>query len=215
MGIEALVREEGLKNRGAGVFPLLRMGNMSGMSEITSPPSPMESKPAGTAGVVLYHAPEPTPPSPEVMAAQSRFAVRVWSAFVFVICAGMLGVGFYLTPNNKLGMETHRQLGLPPCGFYFTTGLPCPTCGCTTAVSNLAHGNVLTSLATQPFGFAVGLLGLILVPLTAMGMVTGRWVGPSMFYLSWYWRVWVYGGLGLMAVAWGYKIVMVKSGHPL
>ncbi len=74
---------------------------------------------------------------------------------------------------------------------------------------------MLTSLATQPFGFAVGVLALLLVPLTAMGMVTGRWIGPSMFYLSWYWRVWVYGGLGLMAVAWGYKIVMVKSGHPL
>jgi hypothetical protein len=164
--------------------------------------------------VQLPLAPGPKPVAPEKAAAELRFAVRVWSGFVFVICAGMLGVGLYLTPNAK-GVETHRQLGLPPCGFMLTTGLPCPTCGCTTAVSHLAHGEFMASFLTQPFGFAVGLLALLLIPLTAVGMVTGRWMGPSMFMLSWYWRVWVFGGLGLMAVAWGYKIAMVKSALPI
>jgi hypothetical protein len=126
----------------------------------------------------------------------------------------MLTVGLKLQPDPR-GLETHRQLRLPPCGFLMTTGLPCPTCGCTTAVSNFAHGRWLTSFTTQPFGFVVGLLALALLPFTLMGMLTGRWFGPSMFFLQWYWRVWVYGGIAILALAWIYKIYMVKHGPPI
>ena len=162
-----------------------------------------------------------TPPSPEAIAEglrlapaespakKSAFSVRVWSAFIFGICAGMLSVGFALTPNNK-GVGTHHQLGLPPCGFLTATGIPCPTCGCTTAVSNFAHGRLISSFTTQPFGFLVGLLAACVVPLSLIGMATGRWLGPTPFWLSWHWRWWVYGGLMYLLVAWIFKIVSYR-----
>jgi hypothetical protein len=146
--------------------------------------------------------------------AEIRFKTRVWCTFTFVMCVGMLAVGLWLTPSEQ-GVETHRQLGLPPCGFYFATGLPCPTCGCTTSVSHFAHGHLLASFLTQPFGFLVALVATLLTPLSVFGMATGRWIGPSVFWLSWHWRTWVYGGLAYLVLAWGYKAIMVKMGYPI
>ena len=37
-----------------------------------------------------------------------------------------------LSPSNA-GHGTHRQLGLPACGWQTNMGLPCPTCGMTTS----------------------------------------------------------------------------------
>ncbi len=144
----------------------------------------------------------PTPP----------FVVRIWCAFTCIVCFGMLGVGLYLTPDPS-GTGTHQQLGLPPCGFYRFTGYPCPTCGCTTSVSHFAHGQWIASFVTQPFGFVVGLASLVAGCLCAIGLVTGKWVGPAIFTLEWYWRVWVYGGIGVLVGAWVYKIMMVRLVH--
>ncbi len=126
----------------------------------------------------------------------------------------MMGLAhFYLTPDPR-GVETHRQLGLPPCGFYRMTGIPCMTCGCTTiTVTHVAHGQFLQAIITQPFGAAVGFLALILLALAPIGLVTGRWVGPSTFTMGFYWQKILYGTLGLLGAAWGYKIVMVLNTH--
>ncbi|MEI8196089.1 MAG: DUF2752 domain-containing protein, partial [Phycisphaerae bacterium] len=85
----------------------------------------------------------------------TRVAVRLWSLLIFGIGGSMLGLGAWMTPSSH-GLGTHAEnLHLPPCGFYFTTGVPCPTCGCTTAVCWFAHGHVLQSLYVQPFGALV------------------------------------------------------------
>jgi hypothetical protein len=139
--------------------------------------------------------------------AQNRLEVRVWCAFVFLICAAMYGLALYLTPTEGL----HEKFGMPKCGMLETTGIPCPTCGCTTAVTFFAHGHPISSFLTQPFGFAVALVGLILLPLTFWGMVTGRWKGPSMWFLSWHWQYWTYGGAALLLLAWVYHIIAVKN----
>ena len=139
-----------------------------------------------------------------------RFAVRMWCSFTLATSAAMLGVGLLLTPSPD-GAGTHQQLGLPPCGFYHATGIPCPTCGCTTAVSYFAHGHLLLSLLTQPFGFAVALLAAVLLPLAIVGIVTGTWKGPSMYWLSWHWRTWVFGGMGVLILGWIYKIMIVRA----
>lgn len=65
------------------------------------------------------------------------------------------------TPDPR-GYDTHIQLGLPPCGWPRTYGIPCPTCGVTTAACLLVHGRILAALATQPFGALLALAGLAL-----------------------------------------------------
>jgi hypothetical protein len=186
------------------------------MSDIPSPVDSASLKPVASVAIggdrlSLECEPEPSQATAPV---RPQLPTRIWCAFVFAITTGMLGIGLLLTPDPS-GLETHRQLHLPPCGFYLTSGLPCPTCGCTTAVSYFAHGRFVASFLTQPFGFAAALLALLVWPLATAGLLTGRWLGPSMFTLSWYWRVWLYGGLGLLAAAWVYKIILVRSGHPL
>ena len=79
-------------------------------------------------------------------------ARRVW-AVAAVGCAIVLGIAVYLKPNPA-GLGTHRGLSehLPPCGFVVTTGLPCPTCGMTTAFSNTVRGRLIAAVLAQPAG---------------------------------------------------------------
>lgn len=162
-----------------------------------------------TQPLVLPLAPQPVPLSPEQQARNQRFATRIWCGFMTAASAAMLGLArFYLTPSPT-GFETHTQLGLPPCGFFRITRIPCPTCGCTTAVTHVAHGNFLQAIVTQPFGAAVGFLALILLALGPIGIITGKWLGPEPFKLSFFWQRIVFGALGLLIGAWGYNIVMV------
>ena len=167
----------------------------------------MSDLPVPSSPPVLAEAPAQAELDPIVLATQQRLAVRIWCTFIFVLCVSMLGMGLYLTPSAD-GVGTHQQLNLPPCGWLSTLGFPCPTCGCTTAVSYLSHGHLIRSFLTQPFGFTVGLLGAVLVPLTLVGMATGKWIGPSMFWLGWHWRYWVFGTLAVLILAWGYKIII-------
>jgi hypothetical protein len=143
--------------------------------------------------------------------AEARLETRIWCSFIFAICASMLAFALYLKPDPlHTGTGTHQQLGFPPCGFLQSTGFPCPTCGCTTAVTWFAHASPLKSFLTQPFGFAVAFLATLLVPLSFWGLATGRWVGPSTFVLAWHWRYWTYGSILILLTAWVYKIAIIK-----
>ena len=102
---------------------------------------------------------------------------------------------------------------MPPCGMYAMTGIPCPTCGCTTAVSYIAHGNLAMAFYTQPFGAIVGLLAILIGTLSLVGLVSGRWIGPSMFTLNWYWRSIFTASAVVLGAAWIYKILMIKLGY--
>jgi hypothetical protein len=128
---------------------------------------------------------------------------RVGQAAVLLAAVGVVALGLVLDPSPT-GAGTHCQLGLPPCGMLETTGLPCPTCGVTTAFSLAAHGRFAESLVTQPFGLAMFLLvaggGL---GLTA-ALATGRSVLPLL-------TPWTLGTLGvalmlLLLGSWTYKL---------
>jgi hypothetical protein len=74
-------------------------------------------------------------------------------------------------------METHRQLGLPPCTFYWVTGLPCPSCGMTTSFSHLAHGSISDSLRANPAGTLLAVGALTAIPWCLASAVWGRRFG--------------------------------------
>jgi hypothetical protein len=66
----------------------------------------------------------------------------------------MVAVGLYLTPDPA-GHGTHQQLGLPPCTIYYLTGRPCPSCGLTTSVSAILHGQFGLAWRANPTGFLI------------------------------------------------------------
>lgn len=88
---------------------------------------------------------------------------------VLAACLALLGVGAALTPNTA-GMGTHTQMGLPPCAFEQYVGLPCSTCGMTTAVSLATHGRLGAAFATQPAGALLALSAAMLTWLSGYAL---------------------------------------------
>jgi hypothetical protein len=92
------------------------------------------------------------------------------------VAAGALGiliVACLLTPASE-GYGTHLALGLPPCGFRVWTGLPCPTCGLTTAFALLARGRIVAALHAHPLGLPLFLADVALLTVALRGAALGR-----------------------------------------
>ncbi|MFN7020064.1 MAG: DUF2752 domain-containing protein [Phycisphaerales bacterium] len=151
------------------------------------------------------HFPDP----PLVSPVRATVGERFIAAVVAVFCLSLLIVAANLRPDPR-GVETHTQLGLWPCGWYLASGVPCPTCGMTTAVAAAANGSYFTSLRTQPFGFIM-----------ALAAAVSFWAG---MHVAWFGsRLWTVAGrlfaprlawaLAVMLLgAWVYKIAVMKSG---
>jgi len=71
-------------------------------------------------------------------------------------------------------METHRQLGLPPCTFKELTKLPCPSCGMTTSFALLIRGDVGNSLRANAVGTLLAAFCLTMIPWGLATVVRGR-----------------------------------------
>jgi hypothetical protein len=80
----------------------------------------------------------------------------------------------YVNGGTARTMETHRQLGLPPCTFYALTGLPCPSCGMTTSFSLLMHGDVVHSVRANAVGTLLAVFCLALIPWCLASAALGR-----------------------------------------
>lgn len=74
---------------------------------------------------------------------------------------------------DPAGHGTHTQLGLPPCGFLETTGLPCPGCGLTTCFSHMVRLEIVGAAAANPFGVALFLVTFFTIPIAGWGMIRG------------------------------------------
>ena len=108
-------------------------------------------------------------------------------------------------PSAK-GYDTHVQLGMEPCGWPRTLGIPCPTCGCTTAACHLVHGNVLEAFVAQPFGALLALFGLLAGLHAVFGLATRRSFADLLVRLP-FWSI-TFGALVLMLLAWLYKYLV-------
>src|SRR5579875_1177951 len=82
--------------------------------------------------------------------------------------SAVFAVACWLDPYDDDGsprtLATHQQLGLPPCTFYFVTGLPCPACGMTTSFALLMHGDLRNSLRANAVGTLLAGFCLLLIP---------------------------------------------------
>jgi hypothetical protein len=116
----------------------------------------------------------------------------------------------YDTSGRPLQMETHRQLGLPPCTFYAVTGFPCPSCGMTTSFALLMHGDLWNSLRANAAGTVLALFCLALIPWSLISAARGktyfvRSVEPTLTWI-------VLAFLTLLLVRWGIVMLAVWAG---
>ena len=106
-----------------------------------------------------------------------------WSSRVAWSALSLLGavvlIAARLLPPSASGLGTHLALGLPPCSFLVWSGLPCPTCGLTTAFSYAARFELAHSLRAHPLGLPLFTLVLLLVAYALRALVRGTAVGHA------------------------------------
>lgn len=139
----------------------------------------------------------PVQQGPRAVWLDRTIATVVFAAAV-VCTAALLSV----QPDAK-GYDTHTQLGMTPCGWPREYGMPCPTCGATTAAALLVHGRPFAAVATQPFGAAIAAAGL------AFGLLAGYCLVRGRSFLDVYMQLprtaLLFGFTVLLFAAWLYK----------
>jgi hypothetical protein len=125
-----------------------------------------------------------------------------------VIASAVIGLFGGLWLLQRTGFDFGVLFG--PCGMKQRTGLPCPTCGMTTAVLAFARGEVLTAFYVQPAG---ALLCTLLVGAAFFASLTAL-LGV---YFTFFDRVfaelkvkWVVAGL-LVILAAGWAVTLARA----
>ncbi|HMN95511.1 MAG TPA: DUF2752 domain-containing protein [Phycisphaerales bacterium] len=138
---------------------------------------------------------------------------RSVAAVVAAASGALLGIAAWLTPSPE-GIGTHRQLGVPECGWITGMGLPCPTCGMTTAFAHAADGDLLESFRCQPAGAVLAVVTAMVLLSSLLVAVTGRSIAPLLRLggrpLTTTPAFWTSVG-SLILFAWGWKIAMVRG----
>jgi hypothetical protein len=136
-----------------------------------------------------------------------RLVRRALALAALVAALALLAVADRLSPDAS-GMGTHRQLGLPACGWVDGFGLPCATCGMTTAFAAAADGDLAAAFRAQPFGALLALATGVTAVVSAFVLLTGSAVGGLVFRFL---TPRTAAVLGVLAVlAWIYKIAAVR-----
>jgi len=90
----------------------------------------------------------------------------------------VFGIAFWLNPYDEAGaarsMETHRQMGLPPCTFKVMTSWPCPSCGMTTSFALLVRGDLWSSLRANAVGTILAFICLAYIPWSLVSVFRER-----------------------------------------
>ena len=126
-----------------------------------------------------------------------------------MFCASIFVVGLALNIEPDAdGVGTHKQLGLPSCA-WMSYGVPCPSCGMTTAVSYSVRGLFLKGLKAQPagvfFGLSIGVIGILglWILLTGTSLVG---ILPYIFSSFIGWSL-----VTIVILSWLYKIVIIRG----
>ena len=81
-------------------------------------------------------------------------------------------IPFLLTPS-AIGIGTHQQIIPVPCLFRMFIRIPCPSCGLTTSISHLLHGDILKSFVIHPLGPTFFVLLVIIIIQSIRGLIKG------------------------------------------
>lgn len=137
---------------------------------------------------------------------------RLYAAGVTAAAVAVIAVAVRLSPSNQT-MGTHTQLGLPPCGFVVMTGLPCPTCGMTTAFAHTFHGHLGLAVRDQLAGFVLAVLTAVAGLAALVATVTGWRPAINWYRVNPVYVIWI--GCGLFVAAWAVKMVAALSSGDL
>jgi hypothetical protein len=133
---------------------------------------------------------------------------RIWALPCFFLTSGILGLALYLEPS-PLGLGTHQQLGLEPCGFLTLVGVPCMMCGMTTSFSYYAHVQIVEGVLNQPFSLVLFTMTLFVCMISLLEFVSPR--GRLFRFLDWctaYRLPLILGMLCSFFASWIYKILI-------
>lgn len=133
---------------------------------------------------------------------------RAPAILVALACALVLAIAAWLQPDPA-GIGTHRQLGIARCSWPVAWGIPCPTCGMTTAFALTVRGHWLDAFRTQPLGLLLALATAGVGVLATVEAVTRR-----RRRINWYRvrpRILVVAGVLLAVLAWSYKILVFRG----
>ena len=127
---------------------------------------------------------------------------RLIAAAVFLPSLGVLLLAVYLSPGQGLT----QTMGFPGCGFKITTGLPCATCGMTTAFTYVADGRLLEAFWIQPAGAVLAVVTALLALVSGYALAVGMSLAPLAKIL---WRPrWVIALIVLIVVSWAYTLAL-------
>lgn len=129
-------------------------------------------------------------------------SMRIGWAVVSLGMAAVLATAAWLEPAPE-GMGTHQQLGLPSCSLVITSGLPCPTCGMTTAFAHCMRGQFISAFLAQPAGLVLWIGTVFICGYGAYVAYCGQsiWVNWDRIAAK------IMLGLGILLIlGWGFKI---------
>jgi hypothetical protein len=135
----------------------------------------------------------------------SPVASRMIALAALVPAVTVLFAAARLLPDPS-GTGTHRQLELPPCGFEVSTGLPCPTCGMTTAFCYMVRGRPIRALRVQPMGALLSVATILTIPVSLVVLITGRGWRVDWYRLRPDRLLWLL--LALFLGTWGFKLLL-------
>ncbi len=124
-------------------------------------------------------------------------ARRVLWALLFALNSAVIALAGWLEPATA-GFGTHRQLGLPPCGFKELMGVPCAGCGLTTAFAHLVRLDIAAAARANVFGIPLFIVTVFTVPLSLAGAIFNLPIGVTLRRLQ---ADWIAVLLGVAAAA--------------
>lgn len=120
---------------------------------------------------VAPNASESLPLAPPV----NRAARNRWIALPFFLgSVVILGLAVFLSPGYGL----HQAFGYPTCGFKLGSGLPCVSCGMTTAFSYAAEGDLIGAFRVQPAGAFLALFVAVFAIVSGYALASGMSLAP-------------------------------------